>query len=177
MQTIPLNMMAYRHEGIVVADEGKRRKKQPLDRFGYVGFTRVSDFADPTYGTGDRYPRADTDLQDFVRLPTLEDSVLFGVSSVTGQLPGRNCETFTVGGTVNIINTGTLPLNQWDTVLVIVAKPNSTDTGDFAGSLGVSSSVAPSVSREHLTGFTHPLGKPIPTIAGSNGMYKLLLWR
>lgn len=173
MQTIPLNMMAYRHEGNIIAADVKRRKKQPLDRFGYVGFTRVSDFADPTYGTGDRYPRADTDLQDFTQLPTLEDSVLFGVSSVTGQLPGRNCETFTVGGTANIINTGSLPINQWDTVMVVVAVPNTQDTGDYAGNLGVSSSVAPNVSREHLTGFTHPLDKAVPNIVGGGGMLYL----
>ena len=168
MQTIPINMMAYRHDkDTECEDPYKRRKVSTLDRFGYIGFAMV-DQLDKKYESADRYPRVNADLDALAKtedqsLPTSETAVLFGVSSVTGHIPGRMCETFTVGGTANIINTGKSVINQWDEVWVIVAYPNDGDKSDYSGALGISASDAPGVNREHLTGFTYskqslPLG-------------------
>lgn len=160
MQTIPINMMAYRHDKDTESEDPyKRRKVSTLDRFGYIGFTMVDELH-TKYESADRYPRVNADLDALAKtgaepLPTQKTAVLFGVSSVTGHIPGRMCETFTVGGTANIINTGTSVINQWDEVWVIVDYPNPGDTSDYSGNLGISASDAPGVNRDHLTGFTY----------------------
>lgn len=122
-----------------------------------MGWTQQGAFLSERCETRDNYPRVNTDLQDFVEMPRRGKCVLFGVSSVTGELDGNMVETFTNGGTANVINTGKEAISRWDRVYACVVRPRPLqDTGDYHSFLGKSEAEIPNVSRAHLTAFLYP---------------------
>ena len=148
----PINMMAYQHgEREKIVDHAKRRKKSKLDRYGYLGWTRSDLFREQSFVAGDNYPRANTDLQDVSQLPVRGRFSLFGVSSVTGELNGLIAETFSVGGTQNVLNTGREQIEQFDEVYAVLLRPSRVRPDDYQGKLG-----ADTLEFDHLTAFTFP---------------------
>lgn len=150
--------------GVYKGKQGRKRPGSPQgpDRLGYVGWMATNEFAERA-GFNDPEEKvawvrtglrngADPNEAEAVRRNT---HIVYGVSAVTGDIPGRMQETQAVVGSVNVMITGTKRIRTWDKVFVRLIEPNLAAHADNCGVMGPKDNK--NLSHEFLTGFVYPM--------------------